>query len=207
MTPRPALSLAAERGLHADPARAGGAPAPAVPQRAGLAGIAAAAWGVAGQLALLGVGAVQLLRAALRGFATAGIDATTLALAAASVATLCYFQGYRGFQLGYARLVAARAAHLARHPRPLHALLAPLHVCGLLHATRRRRFGTALLFGLMGSLAVLVGRLPEPYRAVVDLGVACGLGWGTASVLALAVRAAAGRPPAVALDLPPSPDR
>jgi hypothetical protein len=202
MTPPPALSLAAERGLHADPARAGGAPAPAVPQRAGLAGIAAAAWGVAGQLALLGVGAVQLLRAALRGFATAGIDATTLALAAASVATLCYFQGYRGFQLGYARLVAARAAHLARH-----ALLAPLHVCGLLHATRRRRFGTALLFGVMGALAVLVGRLPEPYRAVVDLGVACGLGWGTASVLALAVRAAAGRPPAVALDLPPSPDR
>jgi hypothetical protein len=204
MTPRPALSLAAERGLHADPARAGGAPAPAVPQ---LAGIAAAVWGVAGQLALLGVGAVQLLRAALRGFATAGIDATTLALAAASVATLCYFQGYRGFQLGYARLVAARAAHLARHPRPLHALLAPLHVCGLLHATRRRRFGTALLFGVMGALAVLVGRLPEPYRAVVDLGVACGLGWGSASVLALAVRAAAGRPPAVALDLPPSPDR
>src|SRR6185369_9220460 len=85
----------------------------------------AACWGIAGQAALLLVAVLKLSRAALAGLTAPGLGAFHWALAAASVAFLCYFQGYRGFQRGYAPFVAARAAHLARHPRLAHAIAAP----------------------------------------------------------------------------------
>jgi hypothetical protein len=124
------------------------------------------------------------------------------ALAGALLVALGYFQGYRGFQRGYAPFVAARAAHLARHPTLLHALAAPLYVCGLVGATPRRRARTVLLFAVMPLLAVAVGSLPAPYDALVDLGVAFGLAWGTAALAGHGLRAALGVATPVPLDLP-----
>jgi hypothetical protein len=176
-------------------------------QSAGALGAAAACWGVAGQGTLLLVAVLKLSRAALAGLTGPGIGAVHWALAAASVAFLCYFQGYRGFQRRYAPFVAARAAHLARHPRLAHAIAAPFYACGLLHASPRRRAATTLLYVTMAALAIGLTHLPHPYRAIVDLGVACGLLWGAVSLLVFASRAAVGLPPAVALDLPDPPRR
>jgi hypothetical protein len=167
-----------------------------------LRGVLAAAWGVTGQLAFVVAPAALLLRAAVRGLAAADLDPWQWALAAATVLLLGYVQGHRGFQRGYAPFVAARAAHLARHPNAWHGIAAPLHVCGLVGATPRRRLRTALLLAVMPVLAFLVGRLPSPYRAIVDLGVAFGLAWGALSIVVYAARAAAGRVPAVPLSLP-----
>jgi hypothetical protein len=167
-----------------------------------LRGVLAAAWGVTGQLALVAAPAALLLRAALRGLAAADLDPWQWALAAVTVLFLGYFQGYRGFQRGYAPLVAARAAHLARHPTLWYGIAAPLHVCGLVDATPGRRARTTLLLAVMPVLALLVGRLPAPYRAIVDLGVAFGLAWGALSIVVHSARAAAGSPPAVSLSLP-----
>lgn len=179
-----------------------GAPRDATaPARARAAGALAASWGVAAQVALLLLPARQLAHAGVDALAAQGV-AWSFALAAASVAALCYLQGYRGFQRRYAPLVAARAVHLARHPRPWHAALAPLYVCGLVHASPRRRRATALVAATMPVLALAVGALPQPYRAAVEVGVAFGLLWGVVAVLAFAIRAAGGRPPAVPLDLP-----
>lgn len=189
------LALASERTL---PPIISSAAAPGHSVRGALA----ASWGVAGQVALVAVPAALLLRTATRGLAGADLGPAHWALAAATLLLLGYFQAYRGFQRGYAPFVAARAAHLARHPTAWHAIAAPLHVCGLIAATRRRRARTAALFAIMPLLALAVGRLPEPYRAIVDLGVAFGLTWGAVALAAFGVRAALGRPPAVALDLP-----
>ncbi|MFL5262219.1 MAG: hypothetical protein ACJ79L_07420 [Anaeromyxobacteraceae bacterium] len=150
---------------------------------------------------------LKLSRAAFAGLTAPGISAAHWALAAASVAFLCYFQGYRGFQCRYAPFVAARAAHLARHPRLAHAIAAPFYACGLVHASPRRRAATTLLYVTMAALAIGLARLPDPYRAIVDLGVACGLLWGAVSLLVFASRAAVGLPPAAALDLPDPPRR
>jgi hypothetical protein len=171
-------------------------------ERTSALGAVAAFWGVGFHVALLIVAVTQLLRAALSGLAAADPAPSTWMLSAASVAVLCYFQGYRGFQRGFSRLVVARAAHLSRHPTPWHALVAPLHVCGLVHATARRRVATAAIFVVMPALAVGVSRLPEPLHAAIDLGVAAGLTWGLAAMVWLASRAAAGRPPGSPLDLP-----
>ena len=167
-----------------------------------LRGVLAAAWGVTGQIALVAAPAALLLRAAVRGLAAADLDPWHWALSAATVLLLGYFQGYRGFQRGYAPFVAARAAHLARHPAVWHGIAAPLHVCGLVDATPGRRARTALLLAVMPVLAFLVARLPAPYRAIVDLGVAFGLAWGALSIIVYAARAAAGRVPAIPLSLP-----
>lgn len=191
------LALATERAL---PPVASSA---AAPPRC-LRGVVAATWGVAGQLVLVAAPAALLLRAATRGLDRADLGPAHWALAAASLLLLGYFQGYRGFQRGYAPFVAARAAHLARHPTAWHGVAAPLHVCGLVAATRRRRARAAALFAVMPVLALGVGRLPEPYRAILDLGVAFGLGWGAVALATFGVRAALGRAPAVALDLPRS---
>jgi hypothetical protein len=193
-----ALSLATEAALIESPR------APAASGKASALGIVAAGYGLAGQLALLLFAAVQLSRAALRGLATED-RGLAWALAAASVAALSYLQGYRGFQRRYSPLVAGRAAFLARSPRPWHVAAAPLYVCGLVHATRRRRRSTALLYAIMPLLALAVRRLPEPGRAAVELGVACGLLWGAIAMVVFTVRSLLGRPPATALDLPSPP--
>lgn len=187
------LALASERTLPAVTSST------AAPRRC-LRGVFAATWGVAGQVVLVAAPAALLLPAATRGLASADLGAAHSALAVASLVVLGYFQGYRGFQRGYAPFVAARAA-LARHPTAWHGVAAPLHVCGLIAATSRRRARTAALFAVMPVLAFAVGRLPSPYRAIVDLGVALGLASGAVALAAFGVRAALGRPPAVALDL------
>jgi hypothetical protein len=195
------LSLVAE-----PPLLAAGPDAIISSRTASALGVVAAGYGVTAQLALLLVAVVQLSRAAMRGLG-AERSAWAWILAAATVVVLGYFQGYRGFQRRFSPLVAGRAVHLARNPRLWHAVAAPIYVCGLVHATRRRRVSTAILFTVMPLLAVTVARLPEPYRAAVDLGVACGLLWGALAIVVFTVRACAGRPPAITLDLPSSESR
>ena len=166
-------------------------------------GAAAATWGVLGQLGLLLGALCQILPAAMDGLASGVLGTGQRLLAVATVLLLAYFQGYRGFQRGYAPRVVARAHYLARNPSPLHALLAPIYCMCLLHASRRRRIATCILVGTMIGLAILVGRLPPPYRAIVDLGVAFGLAWGAIAMAAFAAIAVDGRPPGMPLDLPP----
>lgn len=171
-------------------------------RRAPLAGVVAAWWGVGAHAVVLLVAARKLTRGALASLGEAEGEPTTWLLAAACVAAFAYFQGYRGFQRGFSRLVAARARHLARHPTPWHVALAPLHVCGLIHATGRRRAATAALFVAIPFLSWGVGRLPEPLHGAVALGVAAGLTWGLVSMVALAARAAAGQLTGATADLP-----
>lgn len=170
--------------------------------RVGLMGAVAAAWGVLSHMCLLLVAVLQLATVAMDGLTAGALGAWEWLLAAATLVLMGYFQGYRGFQRGYAPLVVARAFHLARYPRAVHALLAPMYCMCLVHASRRRIIATWILVATMIVLAMLVGILPEPYRAIVDLSVAFGLAWGAAALAVFALRAIAGRPPATPLDLP-----
>lgn len=167
-----------------------------------MAGAAAAAWG------LVGI-AVVLLRAiwSLAPPAAAALGASDLTvldwlLAGIFIAFMAYFEGYRGFQRGFAPRVVARAVCLGRDPRPLHALLAPAYCVGLFHASRRRVLASWLLVGMIVGLVVAVRLLPQPYRGIVDAGVVAGLGWGTAALGWFSLGALAGRPPETSPDLP-----
>ncbi len=148
-------------------------------------GILAATWGVAGVLVLIGAGMVRLT--------SVGLDAFDYPLQMHHWAFLVTFllfmlisEGYRGFQKSFAPRVAARARELQLDPRPLQVLLAPLVCMGFIYATPRlllRSYGLAVMIVIF---VLIVRQLPQPWRGLLDIGVAAGLLWGVVALIAFA---------------------
>jgi len=151
-------------------------------------GLLGAIWGVGGIIAFV---ASALFRIVPLGFSAYEYEFHTghWVLLWTWVPFMIWSEGYRGFHRSFSPMVAARARHLAEHPRPLHVLLAPIYCMGLIHATRRRLIGsTALVVGI--TILVLVVRLlPQPWRGIIDLGVVVGLSIGLASMAIWTFRA------------------
>jgi hypothetical protein len=169
-------------------------------------GVAAAAWGLLGVTALLGQAIWRLTPPAIEAFARHRLTPTQWVAAAGAVVFMGFFEGYKGFQRGFSPRVVKRALHLARHPRPLHVALAPLFSMGLLHASRKRLVVSWSIVVAVLAAVALVRHVAQPWRGIIDAGVVVGLAWGLAAVVAFALRAAAGRPPAVPADLPSAPE-
>lgn len=151
-------------------------------------GTLAAVWGLLGVFLLIGTALSRLV--------PVGLDALALPLGpihwlalALWLPFMAWTEGYRGFHRSFSPMVAARARHLRDHPRSLHAALAPLVCMGFVHATRRRKVRSgALTLGII-VLVILVRRLDQPWRGIIDLGVALGLALGLCSLAYFAARA------------------
>jgi hypothetical protein len=65
----------------------------------------------------------------------------------------------------------------------LRLLLAPLFCMGFFHAHTRRRIVTICLTAGILLLVLLVRLLEQPWRGIIDAGVALGLSWGLISLL------------------------
>lgn len=100
-----------------------------------------------------------------------------------SILYMAYTEGYKGFHLGFAPRVVARASYLSHHPRPLHVLLAPVFCMGYIHATRRRKLLSFGLTAMIICFVLLARMLPQPWRGIVDAGVVTGLMLGIASIV------------------------
>lgn len=111
-------------------------------------------------------------------------------------------EGYRGFHRRFSPRVVARAQVIARSPRPLWVLLAPLFCMSLFHASRRGLIVARVLVVAIVVLVVLVRQLEQPWRGIVDAGVVVGLGLGLASILYYVGRMLAGYDPPLPPDLP-----
>ncbi len=145
-------------------------------------GAIAATWGIAGVLLPIGAAMVRLTRV--------GLDAFDYPLQTHHWAFLVVFllfmlisEGYRGFQKSFAPRVAARARELQLDPRPSQVFLAPLVCMGFIYATPRRMLRS---YGLAGTIVIFVlsvRQLPQPWRGLVDLGVAAGLLWGMLALI------------------------
>ncbi len=119
------------------------------------------------------------------------MDLTTLqvALYVGWIAFNGYAEGYRAFQQRFSPRVVARALHLARHPKPLHAVLAPFYCMALFHANRR---GKMLAWGTTFAVLCFIALLryvPQPWRGIVDGGVVVALIWGALAIVVFYVRA------------------
>jgi hypothetical protein len=189
-TPMESCSLSATRGAAAPISVAGGA---------------AAVWGLSGTILLLAQAVWRMLPVVAEAFTHHRLGVAHWAGAVAGVAFMGFYEGYKGFQRGFSPRVVVRALHLARNPRPLHVLLAPLFCMGLLHASRRRLVASWAILCLVVAAVAAVRGVPQPARGIVDLGVVVGLAWGLVALLAYALRAAAGLPPRVPADLPAQP--
>ncbi len=140
-------------------------------------------WGIGGVTALLGSAIWRLTPIAVEPIAAGGLEPPHWILLAVWVALMAYSEGYRGFHTRFSPRTAARALWLGRHPRPARAMLAPLFCMGFFGATRRVTITAWSITTMVVCLVLLVHRLEQPWRGIVDAGVVVGLAWGLASLL------------------------
>ncbi len=100
-----------------------------------------------------------------------------------SILYMAYAEGYKGFHLGFAPRVVARASYLSANPRLLHVILAPVFCMGYIHATKRRKMLSFGLTSMIICFVLIVRMLPQPWRGIVDAGVVTGLMLGILSIL------------------------
>lgn len=161
----------------------------------------APAWGVVGIVALLTQAVVRLAPRALE--AVSGpLAPLQWAVLLAWVAFMAHAEGWRGFHQKFCPRVIARALSLREPVATWHAVLAPFYCLALVHATRRTKIvAWAVLIGITG-LVVVVSRMEQPWRGIVDAGVVVGLAIGIVSLLWHGVRAMRGIAPPMDPGLP-----
>ncbi|UCD25823.1 MAG: hypothetical protein JSW51_03515 [Gemmatimonadota bacterium] len=147
-----------------------------------MAGYVGAAWGVLGVSLLLAIASYRLARLAAIALDHA-LDWQHWAGSVIFTAFMLYSEGYRGFQLSFSPMVAARARYLRANPRLTHVVLAPAFCMGYFHATRARRIKSTLLTIMIVIFVVLVQRIEQPWRGIVDAGVVAGLAWGLVTLV------------------------
>lgn len=160
-----------------------------------------AIWGVLGVLALLGQ-AMRRLGVYAAEALDSGLTPGQWAALAVWVCFSLYGEGYRAFHLRFSPRVVARALHLARHPKPLYVLLAPLFCMTLFHATKRGKIVAWSTVGMVLVFILLLRQTPQPWRGIVDAGVVAALFLGSLSICYHLWRAASGTPPSAPSLLP-----
>ncbi len=160
-----------------------------------------ALWGILGVVTLLLFAVYRLSP-----IAGAGLQASTEMVhwigIIGSLIFFAYAEGYRAFQKQFSPRVVVRAFSLLKQPTFLRVLLAPPFAMGFFGATRKRMIVSWCLTAGIIVLIVLVGKLSQPWRGIIDLGVVVALLWGTAAIIIFAVRALLGYPLDIPADLP-----
>ena len=159
-------------------------------------------WALVGVLALLGSAVWRLTPLAIEPIRNGTLGTWDWVLYGASIVFLGWSEGYRGFHLQFSPRCVARALYLGRRGTRLQRVLAPAHAMGLFHATRRRLIvAWSILIGVT-LLVILMRRIEQPWRGIVDAGVVVGLALGGATIVYHAVRVLSGRAEAASADLP-----
>ncbi len=151
----------------------------------------AVAWAILGWSAVLAYAIVRLSAVAADAWQFDFTLPQWLVLMVNSLLML-WAEGYRGFQRRFSPRAAARVLHLYRAASPLQALLAPAFCVGLVGATPRLLRTTWIGTGLIVLAVLVVQRLPQPWRGIVDVGVVLGLSWGLLSFLQMTAAALRG---------------
>lgn len=146
-----------------------------------------ATWGVLTVLAVLANALVKLGPLAAAALAEP-LGPGHIAFGVAWTAFMLFYEGYRGFQRSFSPRVVARAFWLGAERRPLDILLAPAFCIGLYRAPRSLMIVVWSVLVGVTLLVIAVGKLPQPWRGLVDIGVLAGLGWGALWVIILFVR-------------------
>lgn len=159
-----------------------------------------AAWGIGGVCLLLTQALLRLTPIAIEPIAE-GMTAAQWGIWFAWVAANGYMEGYRGFQTRFSPRVVQRAFFLAKNPRPLHVLLAPVFCMSYFHASRRGKIVAWALLLFIVCAVITIRFIPQPWRGIVDAGVVIGLAWGLVAIVVFWARAL-WQPPDLPNDLP-----
>jgi hypothetical protein len=159
-------------------------------------------WGIGGVLLSFVHAIVTLTPRAWAPIASGSLTTPQIVIYVGWVIVNAYGEGYRALHRKFCPRVVARAYHLAQHPTPLPALLAPFYCFSLFHASRRGLLKGWLLIAMIATFIVLLHFTPQPWRGIVDGGVIVALAWGALALLVLAARALRSGPPDVEMELP-----
>jgi hypothetical protein len=175
---------------------------PVVIERPGFFSTVIVMWGVFGVVALLLQAIWRLLPIAIEPIVQGSLSAAQALVYGAWVIFNAYLEGYRAFQKRFAPRVVARAMYLSQNARPIHVMLAPAFCMALFHARNRTKRVAWITLILVVAVVVLVRRVPQPWRGIVDGGVVVGLAWGVVALVYFFVQASRGRALPVPSDVP-----
>jgi len=144
----------------------------------------AATFGLAVHAILLAEASFRLGERALQ-TVQRGLSAWDWALMLLSITAFGYGEGYRALHRRFFPHVIARASELAhREGRGARDFLAaPFYVVSMVQADKRALVRAWLGVALIVCAVFIVRALPEPYRGIVDAGVAVALAIGLASLI------------------------
>lgn len=145
------------------------------------------AWGLLGVVALFLYAVFRLGRRAIETVA-AGLSGWEWLALVVLTAAFVYGEGVRALQRRWVPWMIARLQALRHERRGWYRALAPLHAMAFIGAPPR-----LIAAAWAGSLAialavVIVSRLPDPWRGIVDFAVASALLWATACMIVAGVR-------------------
>lgn len=139
-------------------------------------------WGIGGVVTLLTIATLRLLAISIDAFGFA-LTWTHWAVFILSVLFMAYAEGYRTFQKTWAPRVVQRAFDLQHQWTPITLLLAPFYCMSFFKATRKRYLTAWITTVCIVLLVILMNRIAQPWRGLIDAGVVVGLSWGVASLL------------------------
>ncbi len=151
-----------------------------------------AVWGISGLCLLFGRALGRLFPYA-RELEFGAFSAIHWVAFSASILFIGFAEGYKGFHSKFSPRAAARALYLKNNPTPTRVIFAPFFCMGYFHATKKRKIVSYVLTAVIISLILLVRKLEQPWRGIVDAGVLIGLGWGLLSTALFAVKALFGK--------------
>ena len=155
-------------------------------------GLLGAIWGVGG-ISLLFGSALFRLYPHVRELRELPMEWVHWALLAANLFLFGYVKGYKVLHLRFSPRVVARVLYLKNNSTLPRVLFAPFFCMGYFHATRKRKIVSYCFTVLIVGLIILVRRLEQPWRGIIDAGVVLALGWGLVSIWFFAGKAFFGR--------------
>jgi hypothetical protein len=140
-------------------------------------GVLAGVWAIAGVVALFVEAAWRL---AVRGIITvrAGLEPVEWLILILLTAAFVWGEGVRALQRRWIPGVYRRIDALRDEPRLSYRVLAPLYAMSLIGASRSTLARAWLGVVLIVAAVFIVRALPEPWRGIIDIGVAAALTWG-----------------------------
>lgn len=153
----------------------------------GITGNLVLLWGIGGVVALLSYAIVRLITISIAAFGFT-LTPSHWAVLAVSVGFMAYAEGYRTFQKTWAPRVIGRAFELRENCSPIRLLFAPFYCMSFFHATRKRMLTAWITTILIILLVVLMNRMAQPWRGLIDAGVVVGLSWGVVALIVQTIK-------------------
>jgi hypothetical protein len=158
--------------------------------------IAVMCWGAGSIVLSLFDAIARLSKFVIEGVHVGLLRPSMIGLTVAWCVVIVYYEGVRAFGQALAPRIAARLWSIAARRQWLAIALAPLHALSLFDSNAKRVRVSWLLLAFVVTMILFVRKLPQPYRASIDLGVVLALSYGSYCIVrecVLALKNSGGR--------------